>query len=233
MKNYTKKSLKASNGITLIALVITIIVLLILAGISIAMLAGDNSILQRATDAKIKSDEAQIKERIQLAYHSALTKDITGESGELTMQTLQTELNNEFTEKTVTITPSADNKEWIIKVDNVEETVPAGIEKQDELEILDITKYTWEEISDEEQMGIYTFRDNGTYEVSNSFMIYIPYDLTYTFDGLQLTINFKYDNSSGKDDEVMNVTKVYIYNGTEFVREDEFGDEWKLMKINS
>jgi len=31
MKDYTKKSLKASNGITLIALVITIIVLLILA----------------------------------------------------------------------------------------------------------------------------------------------------------------------------------------------------------
>ena len=41
MKNYTKKSLKTSNGITLIALVITIIVLLILAGISISMLSGD------------------------------------------------------------------------------------------------------------------------------------------------------------------------------------------------
>ena len=39
VKNYTKKSLKASNGITLIALVITIIVLLILAGISISMLS--------------------------------------------------------------------------------------------------------------------------------------------------------------------------------------------------
>ncbi len=42
MKNHIKKSLKISNGITLIALVITIIVLLILAGISIAMLSGDN-----------------------------------------------------------------------------------------------------------------------------------------------------------------------------------------------
>ena len=39
MKNYAKKSLKTSNGITLIALVITIIVLLILAGISISMLS--------------------------------------------------------------------------------------------------------------------------------------------------------------------------------------------------
>ena len=88
------------------------------------MLSGDNGILKRATDAKTKNDEAQIRERIQLAYHSALTKDITGESGELTMPTLQGELNNEFTGKTVTITPS--DKEWTIKVDDVEETVPAG-----------------------------------------------------------------------------------------------------------
>ena len=90
------------------------------------MLSGDNGILQRATDAKTNTDNAQIKERIQLAYHSALTKDITGENGELTMETLQGELNNEFVGKTVTITPSADNKKWTIKVDNVEETVPAG-----------------------------------------------------------------------------------------------------------
>lgn len=39
MKKYAKESLKSSNGITLIALVITIIVLLILAGISISMLS--------------------------------------------------------------------------------------------------------------------------------------------------------------------------------------------------
>lgn len=42
MKNFKKKALKNTNGITLIALVITIIVLLILAGISISMLSGDN-----------------------------------------------------------------------------------------------------------------------------------------------------------------------------------------------
>ena len=94
------------------------------------MLSGDNGILQRATDAKTNTDNAQIKERIQLAYHSALTKDITGENGELTMPTLQEELNNEFTGKNVTITPSADNKEWTINVDDVEETVPAGKNKE-------------------------------------------------------------------------------------------------------
>ena len=55
MKNNLKNKKimkKSSKGITLIALVITIIVLLILAGVSITMLTGNNSILQKATDAK-------------------------------------------------------------------------------------------------------------------------------------------------------------------------------------
>ena len=58
--NKIKKTLKASNGITLIALVVTIIVLLILAGISIQMLTGDNGILTRAGEAKEKTNIIQI-----------------------------------------------------------------------------------------------------------------------------------------------------------------------------
>ena len=45
MKNKLKEQLKTNKGITLIALVITIIVLLILAGVTIATLTGDNGIL--------------------------------------------------------------------------------------------------------------------------------------------------------------------------------------------
>ena len=67
MKILNEKTLKNSNGITLIALVITIIVLLILAGISIATLSGDNSILSRASDAKENTDLAQKREELQLA----------------------------------------------------------------------------------------------------------------------------------------------------------------------
>ena len=44
--------LKNNKGITLIALVVTIIVLLILAGVSIAMLTGDNGILTQGKNAK-------------------------------------------------------------------------------------------------------------------------------------------------------------------------------------
>ena len=60
MKN--KKILK-EKGITLIALVITIIVLLILAGVSIAMLTGENGILTQAQNASIKTGRANVIEQ--------------------------------------------------------------------------------------------------------------------------------------------------------------------------
>ena len=52
-----KLNLKERNGITLIALVITIIVLLILAGVVITTLTGDNGILGKAKTAKTTNDE--------------------------------------------------------------------------------------------------------------------------------------------------------------------------------
>ncbi len=61
---FNKKGFVKNNnsGITLIALVITIIVLLILAGISISMLSEDNSILQKATDAKTNTERTTVIE---------------------------------------------------------------------------------------------------------------------------------------------------------------------------
>lgn len=83
------------SGITLIALVITIIVLLILAGISISMLAGDNSILQKATDAKTQTGIGQEKETIALAYNSALAKKVSnGYSSAVTDSELNDELDS-------------------------------------------------------------------------------------------------------------------------------------------
>ena len=54
------------NGITLIALVITIIVLLILAAVSIATLTGENGILTRANDAKVETRGAAVEEEKDL-----------------------------------------------------------------------------------------------------------------------------------------------------------------------
>ena len=53
---------KEQKGVTLIALVITIIVLLILAGVSIAMLTGDNGILNKSTKAAASQKVAEARD---------------------------------------------------------------------------------------------------------------------------------------------------------------------------
>ena len=71
MKNKKKNYLKPNKGITLIALVITIIVLLILAGVTIATLTGENGILNRASEAKESTIIGTEEEQIKTAYSAA------------------------------------------------------------------------------------------------------------------------------------------------------------------
>ena len=66
--------MKNNKGITLIALVVTIIVLLILAGISIAMLTGDNGILSNASNAKSQNAYYGAEEQMKLVYMAIRTE---------------------------------------------------------------------------------------------------------------------------------------------------------------
>ena len=81
------------NGITLIALVITIIVLLILAGVTIATLTGENGILTRANDARTNTEVAEEKEKVELSATGALAE---GLGGEIDIDKLRTELGKYF-----------------------------------------------------------------------------------------------------------------------------------------
>ena len=56
------------KGITLIALVVTIVVLLILAGVSISMLGGENGIIKQAQKSKNETTLGEIKEEINVAW---------------------------------------------------------------------------------------------------------------------------------------------------------------------
>lgn len=69
-----------NKGITLIALVITIIVLLILAGVSIAMLTGDNGILNQANKAKADTARAEVVERVNMELNAQLSHAMAGEN---------------------------------------------------------------------------------------------------------------------------------------------------------
>ena len=77
--NKFKSKNKKQEGITLIALVITIIVLLILAGVSIAMLTGENGILTQAQKAGEQTDIGEEKENISLAYNGAKAENNGGD----------------------------------------------------------------------------------------------------------------------------------------------------------
>ena len=65
---------KRQRGITLIALVVTMIILLILVGISIATLIRQNGILKKASDAKIETEDSRILEEMSMIYLDALTE---------------------------------------------------------------------------------------------------------------------------------------------------------------
>ena len=84
---------KNANGITLIALVITIIVLLILAGVSIAMLTGQNGILTQAQNAKTTNENKSAEEKVKLAIMAAKSQS---ETGELDADKLIAEITNNY-----------------------------------------------------------------------------------------------------------------------------------------
>ena len=81
------KKVKGSKGITLVALVITVIVLLILAGITISAISGENGIIQKAVEARTQTDIANVKEQARLDI-TELQMDKLGE--EITEEELET-----------------------------------------------------------------------------------------------------------------------------------------------
>ena len=101
-----KKIIKQKKGITLIALVVTIIVLLILAGISIAMLTGQNGILQKATKSKEITEKAEIIEKAQM--------DIIGKQAEHQGNISESELEEILTSNNYNTKGTLSNEENIL-----------------------------------------------------------------------------------------------------------------------
>ena len=110
-----KEKKKNARGITLIALVISIIVLLILAGVTIGSLTGENGILTRAKEAKQKTIKANELEKIQISVLSA-TIDKTGDIDKTT-------LRNELTKAGITIKTEGDNLPWEVTSKNYSFTI--------------------------------------------------------------------------------------------------------------
>lgn len=70
--------MKGTKGITLIALIVTIIILLILAGVTISALMGENGTLNQAVDAKFKNTLATIEEQINIYKYQKNVENVLG-----------------------------------------------------------------------------------------------------------------------------------------------------------
>ena len=85
-KDNSKAYCKKAQGITLIALVVTIVVLLILAGITISLVFSENGIIAKAREAAEKTNQAVINEQVQMnelaGYMENMLNGIGGGSSE-------------------------------------------------------------------------------------------------------------------------------------------------------
>ena len=89
------------KGITLIALVITIIVLLILAGVSIATLTGQNGILNQAQNAGERTTQSNAEEMVTIAI-GGLQAENLGDTSKITPQIIASKVNEENNRSDVT-----------------------------------------------------------------------------------------------------------------------------------
>ena len=176
MKQKFKKMAKERRGVTLIALVITIIVLLILAGVTIAMLTGDNGIISKAMQAKNKTEEARKTEEAGL---KKIENYINGKSAEagVVIQDLKS-IKSDETEGEVIGEKVSDGAGGVVPVPNefyyVGGTVKSGAVISDNL--ADKDKYKGQEVV-------------GTNLSGNQF-VFIPvngedlkYEQDHTYDG--------------------------------------------------
>ena len=92
---------KKQGGITLIALVITIIVLLILAAVTINALSGDNGILKRASEAKKGTNQSTVEEITKLSINGLITDNL-GDVSTITPQVLANRINKDYNRTDVT-----------------------------------------------------------------------------------------------------------------------------------
>lgn len=210
MKIKNKKTSKNMNkGITLIALVITITILLILAGISIVSLTGDNGLINRASSAKDATEIAQEKEIIQQASVVAMGKSKTGDvekaylDAELDKNPGSSKYTSNSTSEGIEVTFTGSKRSYLVDTDgNVTKiTVIPTVANAPKEPVGEKTKYTdpngdtavipegFKVINEEDQPEI----DDGlvVQDGANNEWVWIPVpdaSVMYTTDGAPYTL---------------------------------------------
>lgn len=130
--------MKNEKGLTLVALVVTIIVLIILAGISINLLMGDNGIITKAQDAARIAKEAQVKEEVSLAITTLKMSQLAGRA-QNDIVTKQ-ELNSHLKNGTIMQEPTKSDNGYILKYKEDDTIYTINVEDNGKLKVLDSDK---------------------------------------------------------------------------------------------
>ena len=96
-KSYAIKNLKVDVGITLVSLVVTIVILLILSGIAIATLGGENGLFARVKQAKKAHVQSEMQEQLTLALNSLqIDKNGSASLDDVTQDWINTVISNDY-----------------------------------------------------------------------------------------------------------------------------------------
>ena len=110
-----RKTKETQKGITLISLIVTIIVLLILAGISIATLNGDSGIIKKSKEAKEQTEISEEKEVVDRATVQAMGNN---KKGELIENELKEQLDKIASSGKTEVTDTGEEFEILFKESN-------------------------------------------------------------------------------------------------------------------
>lgn len=183
---------KQEGGITLIALVVTIVVLLILAAVSISMLGGENGIITQAIEAREENKKEEAKEEVYLYWNEAQI------NYEDTIEQKVDLLKKRMQEKDANATANIEDGEIIVNYKGYDVTI-SYINKKLEGEIAYFTAFHGHGINEQDKtIYLYITKDSKIYITNNDRKIC----LNDKFDELNDEKNLRFIESGTSNNSV-------------------------------
>ena len=231
-----KEKLRETKGITLVALIITIIILLILAGVTIGLVIGENGLIAKSKQSANKySDESEI-ERINMIVAEAQTKGYEeGNNGELTQANLQEALDNSYGVGNATASEKQADGSFIIKVGEKEYKIDSGLGVSSLNRVQPKNIADWEYTVDPETntITITKYKGTDTEVVVPNYIGDIPVkaisgDGSIWDESICETVSL----SSGTAKAQLTIEKIIMPDGIEYIERSAFAETRSLKNIS-
>lgn len=205
-----KKEWKIEKGITLIALVITIIVLIILAGISIRLILGENGIISKSKKAEVYYEEAVAKEKLEIALLNLQEDKATME--EYNENAYNTYIDNYLSKEEMTVVGDIVIVDgWKFTIDKSVPKIGESLGKGEESKTITI-------VAEVEDAKDYT---KSTINV----------EITYEGNITEIKIGNEEQTVPEKVDGKYTLSKEVLKNGKYIIYAKDEKDEYKIVKV--